>query len=126
MPAHEVSFDNEQQAEIQKLMRRFEQNPFSPPGFKDSQAEAGAEVLNALIETEELVLVSGDVLFRKPDYDVAVHRIHETLLKKGTITLAEVRDLLKTSRKYAQALLEHLDTTGLTLRDGDVRRLKKK
>ncbi|HEX5837334.1 MAG TPA: selenocysteine-specific translation elongation factor [Anaerolineales bacterium] len=126
MPAHKVTFDNEQQAQIQKLMRMFEQNPFSPPGFKDSQAEAGAEVLNALIEIEELVLIPGDVLFRKLDYDDAVHRIHATLLQKGTVTLAEVRDLLKTSRKYAQALLEHLDTTGLTLRDGDVRRLKKK
>jgi selenocysteine-specific elongation factor len=107
-------------------MRMFEQNPFSPPGLKDSQAEAGAEVLNALVEMEELVLIPGDVLFRKPDYDDAVHRIQETLLRKGTITLAEVRDLLQTSRKYAQALLEHLDTIGLTVRDGDVRRLKRK
>jgi selenocysteine-specific elongation factor len=126
MPAHKIIFDNQQQAHIQKLMHMFEQNPFSPPGFKDSQAEAGSEVLNALIEMEELVLIPGDVLFRKLDYDDAVHRIHAILLQKGTVTLAEVRDLLKTSRKYAQALLEHLDTTGLTLRDGDVRRLKKK
>ena len=126
LPGHEVIFTNEQQAQIGKLMRMFEQNPFSPPGLKDSQAEAGAEVLNALIEMEELVLIPGDVLFRKPDYDDAVHRIQETLLRKGTITLAEVRDLLQTSRKYAQALLEHLDTIGLTVRDGDVRRLKRK
>ena len=126
MPGHDVIFDNGQQAQIQKLMRRFEQNPFSPPGLKDSQAEVGSEVLNALIEMEELVLITGDVLFRRLDYDDAVHRIQKTLLRKGTITLAEVRDLLQTSRKYAQALLEHLDTTGLTLRDGDVRRLKKK
>ena len=126
MPAHRVVFDNGQQAQIQKLMRRFEQNPFSPPGLKDSQAEVGSEVLNALIEMEELVLITGDVLFRRLDYDDAVHRIHAILLQNGTVTLAEVRDLLKTSRKYAQALLEHLDTTGLTLRDGDVRRLKKK
>ncbi|HEX2992235.1 MAG TPA: selenocysteine-specific translation elongation factor [Anaerolineales bacterium] len=126
MPAHQVIFDNKQQAQVQKLLRMFEQSPFSPPGLKDSQAEAGAEVLNALIEMDELVLIPGDVLFRKLDYEDAVHRIHETLLRKGTITLAEVRDLLQTSRKYAQALLEHLDTTGLTLRDGDVRRLKKK
>ncbi len=126
LPGHEVIFDSEQQAQIQKLMRMFEQHPFSPPSLRDSQAEAGAEVLNALIEMEELVLIPGDVLFRKLDYDDAVHRIQETLLQKGTITLAEVRDLLKTSRKYAQALLEHLDTIGFTMRDGDVRRLKRK
>lgn len=126
LSGHEVIFTNEQQVQIGKLMRMFEQNPFSPPTLKDSQAEAGAEVLNALIEMEELVLIPGDVLFRKLDYDDAAHRIQETLLQKGAITLAEVRDLLQTSRKYAQALLEHLDTTGLTVRDGDVRRLKRK
>jgi selenocysteine-specific elongation factor len=107
-------------------MRMYGQNPFSPPGYKDSQSEVGTEVLNALIERQDLIPVSGDVLFRKGDYDQAVRTIHETLLRKSTITLAEVRDLLQTSRKYAQALLEHLDAIGLTVRDGDARRLKKK
>ncbi|MEY8440913.1 SelB domain-containing protein, partial [Anaerotruncus colihominis] len=35
------------------------------------------------------------------------------------ITLAGLRDALGTSRKYAQALLEHFDAVGLTIRDGD-------
>jgi len=48
------------------------------------------------------------------------------LIQNEKITLAEVRDLMNTSRKYAQALLEHLDTIGTTIRDGDYRRLKKK
>ena len=46
--------------------------------------------------------------------------------RQERITLAEVRDLLGTSRKYAQALLEHLDATGMTIRDGDYRRLRKR
>jgi len=37
-----------------------------------------------------------------------------------------VRDLFNTSRKYAQALLEQLDQTGVTMRDGDFRKLRKK
>ena len=45
---------------------------------------------------------------------------------RGQITLAEVRDLLGTSRKYAQALLEHMDSEGLTLRVGDARRLRRR
>ncbi|WP_423752990.1 SelB C-terminal domain-containing protein [Anaerotruncus colihominis] len=35
------------------------------------------------------------------------------------ITLAGLRDALGISRKYAQALLEHFDAAGLTVRDGD-------
>jgi selenocysteine-specific elongation factor len=57
---------------------------------------------------------------------VAVNRIKNVLLQNETLTLAEVRDLFTTSRKYAQALLEHLDAAGLTVRDGDYRRLRKR
>jgi selenocysteine-specific elongation factor len=39
--------------------------------------------------------------------------------RDGSVTIAGVRDQLGTSRKYAQALLEHLDRTKVTLRRGD-------
>ena len=44
----------------------------------------------------------------------------------GQLTLAEARDLLGTSRRYAQALLEHMDSEGMTLRVGDARRLRRR
>jgi selenocysteine-specific elongation factor len=125
-PGHEITFDRAQQLKIQKLEHSFEQNPFNPPGIKECQAEVGAEVMNALIELGEFTAVSSEVVFRKQDYDKAVQMIRELLLQKERITLAEVRDLLHTSRKYAQALLEHLDVIGLTTRDGDFRRLRKR
>jgi selenocysteine-specific elongation factor len=125
-PGHEITFDRTQQLKIQKLEHGFEQNPFNPPGIKECQAEVGTEIMNALIELGKFTAVSSEVVFRKQDYDEAVRRIRELLLQKERITLAEVRDLLHTSRKYAQALLEHLDVTGLTTRDGDFRRLRKR
>ena len=39
--------------------------------------------------------------------------------------LRQVRDILDTTRKYTQALLEYLDSTAVTIRTGDVRMLKK-
>jgi selenocysteine-specific elongation factor len=39
--------------------------------------------------------------------------------KGGSVTLAQVRDELGTSRKFAQALLEHLDAEKVTIRRGD-------
>ncbi|NWG05970.1 MAG: selenocysteine-specific translation elongation factor [Chloroflexi bacterium] len=121
---HEVSFDDGQQIKVQALKRRFEQNPYSPPGVKECQAEVGEEVLNALIDRGEFVLVSQDVIFRRQEYDVMVAAIRNALQQDGRITLAEVRDFFGTSRKFAQALLEHLDSIGLTARDGDFRKLK--
>jgi selenocysteine-specific elongation factor len=37
----------------------------------------------------------------------------------GAVTLAQLRDELRTSRKFAQALLEHLDSEKVTIRRGD-------
>ena len=37
----------------------------------------------------------------------------------GTVTLAQLRDELGTSRKFAQALLEHFDSEKVTIRRGD-------
>ena len=107
------------------MQGKFEQNPFSPPSVKECLAEVGEEVLNVLLELNQFVTVSQDVIFRKEDYDSAVQKIQAVLLQNEKITLAQVRDLFNTSRKYAQALLEHLDVTGMTMRDGDYRKLRR-
>lgn len=125
-PEHKITFDGNQQAKVQELRRNFEQNPFSPPGVRELQQIAGEEILNALIEENEFIAVSSEVIFRTQDYDLMVERIRTMLQQKERISLAEVRDLFHTSRKYAQALLEHLDALGITMRDGDFRKLRKK
>jgi selenocysteine-specific elongation factor len=122
---HKVRLDSTQQAKAQALMSRFAQSPYSPPVLKECQAEAGEELVNALIELGELTAVSSEVVFRKQDYDSMEVKVHAALEQKGQITLAEVRDMFKTSRKYAQALLEHLDAIGITTRNGDFRKLRK-
>jgi selenocysteine-specific elongation factor len=124
-PGHEIKFNGQDQVKVQTLRRRFEVNPYATPSVKECQAEAGEEIVNALIELGELVTVSQEVIFRKTDYDEMVGRIETALREKGQITLAEVRDMLSTTRKYVQALLEHLDAIGMTMRDGDTRKLRK-
>jgi len=125
-PEHEIGFDSGQQIQVQALMRKFEQNPYSPPSIKECQTEVGEEILNALVELNALVAVSPEVVFRKRDYDVAVAKIGDTIDENGKVSLAEVRDLFNTSRKYTQALLEHLDAIGITIRDGDFRKRRQK
>jgi selenocysteine-specific elongation factor len=46
------------------------------------------------------------------------------LKEQGKVTLAQVRDMLGTSRRYAQALMEHLDDQRITQRVGDERVLR--
>ncbi len=125
LPEHEIQLDGVDQAKVQKMMRAFEANPFGPPSVKECKAEVGEEVFNALIELGELKSVSEDVVFRKSDYDSIQLQIQSSIEQHGQIALAEVRDLFGTSRKYAQALLEHFDAIGFTIRDGDFRKLRR-
>jgi len=124
LPGHMVRFSPFQQVKVDKLMALFAESPYAPPSVKECQAEVGEDIFSVLREFGDLVAVSGEVVFRKSDYESMVEKIRLVLQQKGQITLAEVRDLLKTTRKYVQALLEHLDEIGVTVRDGDFRRLR--
>jgi selenocysteine-specific elongation factor len=124
LPSHTVTLDGANQAKASGLMRKFAANPFGPPSVKECQAEVGEEVYNALIEMGELTAVSSDVVFRTKDYETMVAKVKSAIAQLGQATLAEVRDLLGTTRKYVQALLEHLDAIGVTMRNGEARRLK--
>lgn len=124
-PNHAIVFLPADQTRVTTLTRKFAANPYSTPSVKECQAEVGEEVLNALIELGELAQVSPEVIFRKADYDAMVAKIRAEIQQNGQVTLAEVRDLFGTTRKYVQALLEHLDAIGVTLRDGDARKLRR-
>ncbi len=125
LPGHEIKFTGQEQAKVEGLRRKFASNPFAPPSVKECQAEVGEEVFNALCESNELIMVAADVVFAKKDYDLMVGKIRAEIQSRGQATLAEVRDLLGTTRKYVQALLEHLDASGMTVREGDARKLRK-
>jgi selenocysteine-specific elongation factor len=125
LPGYQIHFDSKQQAQVQTLMRCFGETPYAPPTVKECQAEVGEELFNALIELNELVSVSPEVVFRRQDYQTMIERIQGFILEHGQITVAEGRDLFNTSRRYILPLLEHLDAHGVTVREGDFRRLKK-
>ena len=86
--------------------------------------EIGEEIYNALLDQGFLAQVSPEVVFRKQDYETMVQSAQESIQKNDAITAAEFRDMFNTSRKYALALLEHLDQIGVTIREGDFRKLK--
>ena len=124
LPDHAIRFTPQQQGRVADLLREFAANPYGPPSAASSEERVGAEVLSALLEQRQLVKVSDEVIFLASTYDQMVARIVEHLKNNTTITLAQVRDLFGTSRKYAGALLEHLDAQHVTRRIGDERVLR--
>ncbi len=125
LPQHTVRFLPHQQVKVDALMEQFEAAPFAPPSLRDCRAVVGDTLLAALLESGDLVQVAPEVAFRRADYEKMVARLREVIEADGALTAAQVRDLFGTSRKYALAFLEHLDAVGVTVRDGDVRRLRR-
>jgi selenocysteine-specific elongation factor len=124
LPTHAVRFSPGQQQQIDALLDRFKANPYTPPSVKECLAFVDEELLAALFAQRQLVQVSEDVLFLAETYDEILGRTHSYIQANGSITVAQFRDLFKTSRKYALGVLEHLDTTGKTKRVGDTRVLR--
>jgi selenocysteine-specific elongation factor len=124
LPSHEVQLSPDQQRQVDSLLAQFRHQPYTTPSVKDSSAAVGEDVLGVLIARGDLVQVSPEVLFLSQTYEEVVSRIRAHIEREGSITLAQVRDMFQTSRKYAQGLLEHLDEIGVTKRVGDERVLK--
>jgi selenocysteine-specific elongation factor len=63
-------------------------------------------------------------MYAHPEAIEAVAAVARRVLEREqSLTLAQLRDELGTSRKYAQALLEHLDAARVTRRLPDDRRV---
>ncbi len=121
-----VRFTPAQKMQADRLLARFAAAPFNTPSVKESQAELGEELYSALVEDGQLVQVSPEVVFRAQDYAQMRAAVEAHFAQQETLTAAAFRDRFNTSRKYALAFLEHLDAAGVTARDGDVRRLRKR
>lgn len=124
-PEHVIAFTPQQQVSVDRLLSRFAASPYGPPTVKECQIEVDEEVYNALVELGKLVAVSPEVVFRREDYETMVGDVRRLMEKQGTLTVAQARDHFNTSRRYVLTFLEHLDATGVTVREGDTRKLKR-
>jgi selenocysteine-specific elongation factor len=76
-----------------------------------------------MVEGGKLMRVSEVIVFAEGSYAELVSGVKDLVRNRGSITVAELRNAFGTSRKYALALLEHLDAVGVTYREGDIRKL---
>jgi selenocysteine-specific elongation factor len=101
------------------------QDGFSPradgelaPGLGLDSAEVAGRL--RLLERDGVIVRVGENLHfhRKPLAEL-VKRVVAICERDGRASVAGVRDELGSSRRYAQALLEHLDAQRITRREGD-------
>jgi selenocysteine-specific elongation factor len=116
---HRVELSPEQAEARAALMSQIE-GSFSPPLAKE--LSASEELIRSLLQTGDLVRI-GDFYLSSAQASEAFTKVRERIETAGPQTVAEIRDLLGTTRKYAVPLCEWLDSLGATRRQGDKRAL---
>lgn len=126
-PEHSITFSPAEAMVKEKLDAAYEENPYAPPAAAELAAAAKLDaalvekVIDAMVEMGELVRLGGEVVLTRSALETAKEKAAAHIGANGSITLAEFRDLLQTSRKFALPLLEHFDETKFTRRVGDKR-----
>jgi selenocysteine-specific elongation factor len=128
---HAVRLSPSAAALADRVERLLAAGGFTPPDVRGLEAAAGAprqelqEVLRVLDADGRIVRINPDLYFSRAAADEARARLERHCGPAGTVSPAAFRDLIGASRKFAIALLEWLDRTGVTVRVGDLRRLRR-
>ena len=130
LASHRVQLGGQEKTLMEKIKKILGEQPLAPPDLKEIEKQAGVprnrlnEVIRLLEREGSVVRVTTDMYFLANSIDQLRQTLRKHLTEKGEMTAASFRDLIGSSRKYTIPLLEYFDRDGLTIRIGDIRRLK--
>ena len=120
LPTHVLRLSEHQEALVQEYLESLTLSPYSPP----TNSPLTPDLLSVIVERGLVVKTNGDIVFVYQAYEEMTGKIMKHIRTAGSITIGDVRNMFTTSRKYALALLEHMDDQGLPQRIGDSRILR--
>jgi selenocysteine-specific elongation factor len=107
------------------LRQTFAARPMEPPSRKELAPDpASQRALKFLIETGEVVEVSAELVMTAASVAQAAAQVRTFIAQHGPATVSDLRQALGSSRRIVVPLLEYLDRTFVTLRQGDKRTLR--
>ncbi|MDP0491856.1 MAG: selenocysteine-specific translation elongation factor [Verrucomicrobiota bacterium JB023] len=122
---HSTDIPDELKAEAEDIIAELKKDLLNPPNRKDLSPNSKAQrALAFLIRTQVVVSLDEKTVIHKDALDLSKELVTNHLNNNGQATASDLRQQLNTSRRVAMPLLEHLDANGLTVREGDYRRLK--
>ena len=115
----QIVLNADQQVAVDAFLIALDHGAFQPP----TPEEVGLrpELQQAMIAMGTVIPVGDGIVFRREQIEIARSALLEALAMRTSISLADYRDLLGTTRKFAQALLEFFDQQRVTRRIGDRR-----
>ncbi|ADL07541.1 selenocysteine-specific translation elongation factor [Thermosediminibacter oceani] len=117
-----VKVSEKQRETIEKLLREFREKGWTPPTLNElmasfsEEAKDVKEVLNWLVSRGDIIKINEEIYMAREWVEKARHLLQEFFAKNSELTVAQFRDMLGTTRKYALPLLEYMDGIKVTRR----------
>ena len=123
LPEFEVRKDSVYEKVLKTVQKQFEKaqfdfQRFSEFSFGNIKREEVEDIMLLLIDEDIVVKITEDIYTLKSIIEKAKEVIQNRLKENPLITIAEVRDLLGTSRKSAKPILEYMDSIKVTKKNG--------
>jgi selenocysteine-specific elongation factor len=131
LASHTVSLGGKQADVKDKILKTYLNTGLQPPYFKelakslDIDAKRAKDVLMHLVAEGAIVKVKEELYFHASAIKALKKKLVDFLETRGEITTPQFKEMTGVSRKYVIPLAEYFDSTQVTLRVGDVRKLRK-
>ena len=112
------------EAIAETIRQRLNSKSFDPPPRRQLAPDTPTQqALKFLVEQNEIVVISDDVVISRAAYTEMKREIAEFITRKGPATVSQLRSAMDSSRRVIVPLLERLDRERFTRRIGDKRTL---
>jgi selenocysteine-specific elongation factor len=131
LPDHRITLKADQSDVKEKIINTYLQNKLQPPYFKELIKTLNIDptdsknVLMLLVNEGTIIKVKDELFFHADVIAELKTRLVDYLKSNSEISTPQFKEMTGASRKYTIPLLEYFDARNVTIRIGDLRKLRK-
>ena len=132
LSSHQIQFAGREEEIKEKIEKIFLDAGINTPRMQEIVAQLSEyppqsvrQIFHALMNLGQFIKIVDDFFIHAQTFETILNSLTDYLQRNDIITVAEFRELANTSRKYAVPFLEYCDSQGITVREGNHRRLRK-
>jgi selenocysteine-specific elongation factor len=132
LAGHQVKLETDQSDLKEKILDIYAQKDLQPPYFKElaqmleTDPAKAKNVLMHLVDEGKIIRVKEELFFHADAISGLRSRLVDFLMQNQEINPGQFKEMTGASRKYTIPLFEYFDSENITIRVGDVRKLRKK
>jgi len=127
LATHQLQLTERQQKLMDRIANIYFEAGFTTPDIFNIAGRIGVSesdvigIIQILFETDVLIKAEEGIIFHQKRVDEAIQLIKAHFNREHQLTVADFREMIASSRKFAVPLLSYFDAIGLTVRQQDVR-----